>query len=613
MPDSRRYIAHYVKYFNIRAPSSSAQAFVLLVLGAIFGVFSSAIINMQNLAGNYAQVTVSGLSSGIIVISVPALLAVLVLKVAKRRMQLKHAMLTTLIITIVYAFLFFLNSAVFSLTRNAALDYLLLLLMNAGIYSYWFFMGRVVIGKEKSAIPIAAVQPVLNVIFYVSLAQYRLGIGVALGTTLIKLFAGMAVFLLASYALLYFLDRPSRRLLEASGMKVVTSMVGQWLYDLTNDVSVVGYGAGIKRDLNIEMLALRGRRGYKGLFLNPDIHFGPFRGVGGSIAPARLGDMLVKRYGAAPFVLHSPLDVQDNPISTSQVYKIAKQVEGMMGDSKRSFDRAYGNFTIGQDGRCRATNITVGDTSLFLLSKAPYVTEDMSREVGMQLAKVARSDGRNAILVDAHNSRFEYASSEELDGIQKGNRYVRHYEEAIRRAMKSGAKRNLRFGAAYKRLAQVLGRPADMGEGYTGVCVFRFGKRRFCLVYFDANNMLPNFREKIAAHIMDKFGMQSELCTTDTHFINTVAYGASNSLGRHTQVDKMIQALDPLIQKALDDTEPVSYAYKKVKMSNFPVWGDKADALIERAGRDARRILKFYVPLIVIAASIVAAVVIYVV
>jgi putative membrane protein len=365
----------------------------------------------------------------------------------------------------------------------------------------------------------------------------------------------------------------------------------------------------------MEVLMLKGKSGLKGIFVNPDMHYGPFHGVGGTVAPLQIGDMLLRKYNAAPFVLHGLLDIQDNPIMTSQVYTVTKRIESVISETRFSeFSRAEGSLCIGEDGRCRALNIRIGDSGLLIFSKAPHVTEDIKRSVGMILRQTASSAGiDNAIMIDAHNSRFETAGAEELRGVYDRSPYVKCYENAIRRSALGGAAKEMRFGASHSKLATALRNPKDIGEGYTSVCIFKFGSRKFCLIYFDANNMLPEFRSTLLSHIKDKYNIEAELCTTDTHSINTVSYTASNALGRHTSAEMVMPVVDSLINKALKNVEPVSYAYKKADLDNFPMWGARADALIEATSREVKRMLKYVVPVVLVLALIIAAWVIYVV
>ncbi len=613
MADSRRYITHYVKYFTMQAPSVTTQVLVLLLLGGAAGGFASVIIHLQGATDGLLQVVLSGLSSGVLVVSLPALLTVAVIKSIRRRMLLRHAMLSTLLITSVYAILLFIGSASFALTRNATLSYIFLLAINAAIYGYWLFVGKFLIGGLRKMALVAATQPVLNILFYLPLGKYILSFSAPLNLTLIKLFAGMVVFLAVGYFFIYLIDRPSKKILEASGLNVMISMVGQWLFNLTNDVSVLGQGAGVRRDLNIDVIALKNKDGYAGIFVNPDVHFGPFHGSGGSVVPLSMGKMLADRFGATPFVLHGPLDIQDNPISTVQAYSLAWEAE--RGIRKmNNFSKAYGGLAQGASGACRAINIGIGNTHIFLLTKAPHVTEDMTREVGMHLRQVAEGVSRgNSIIVDAHNTRFESAGAEELSGVHAGSEYVARYEKAIRNTENARWNNRLEFGAAHKRIAGALGGPKDLGEGYTSACVFKFGRRRFCMIYFDANNMLPGFREKLIDHVRKTFRMEAEVCTTDTHSLNTLSSTARMALGRKTNANSVMPVVDALIKSAMANIKPVSYAYRSIRVKNFSVWGDKAEMLIERTGAEVRRMVTYVGPLVVVLAFIVAAWVIYVV
>jgi putative membrane protein len=612
MADSREYITRYVKYFNLKAPSSFAQTMILFLIGAIAGIISS--IEIHGGVVDLAGISVSGMSTGIFVISIPALLTVVLLKTAKRTLKLKHAMLSVMLITVPYALLIMIDSFIFYKTANLIIAYLFLILVNAGIYGYWFIVSKFLIGRRNLVIFLSAVQPVINVLFFIPMEGYLLNTSLPLALTLVKLSAGMVVFLVTGYAFLFIIDRPVKRTLETSGVNILSAMVGQWLFNFTNDVKVVGYGAGVKRILNMELLMLRGKKSFKGIFVNPDIHFGPFQGVGGSVAPLQIGDLLVRKYNSAPFVLHGTLDIQDNPIITSQVYSITKKAESIIGETKeREFEKAYGTLGLGEDGRCRAVNLKVGNSGLLILTKAPYVTEDMTREVGMSLKSAALDAGlKNSILVDAHNSRFESATADELRGIQKGNPYIAHYQKAIEMSA-ARDKERVSFGAAYGRIASQLNNPKDIGEGYTSVCIFKFGRKKFCLFYFDANNVLPQFRNELLEHVRKKYGMDCELCTTDTHSINTISKSASTSLGRYTKAEKAIPVLDAMVKKALKDIEPVSYSYKKGDLVNFPVWGSEADKRIEQTSNEVKRMLKYVTPVLVVFAFIIAAWAIYVI
>ena len=609
MPDRNRDITHFTRYFDISAPESSSGVLILLIIGAISGFVSAAFLHWN--IDHLTTLFIYGASSGIIIISLPAILTVILTKALNRRIPLKHMFFAAVGISISYAFIVILNSAIFAFLHNYVVAYVLLLAGNAGLYGYWFMLNRILMDRKKSLIIMASIQPVLNVLFYIPVSPHLLSLNVPAGVVLLKLWAGMLVFMGVSYAILYLMDRPAKKVLSISSVDLFSSMVNQWLYDVAKDVSILS-NAGTKRDVDVDVLALKGEKGYRAVFVKPDIHYGPFQGVGGAVSSRLIGDEIARQYNAVPFIMHGAVTMDDNPISSSQVRLISKSVkETLDGYNVQAFRKASGGVSIGQEGQCRAINIGIGNVSIVALSKAPLVTEDIERDVGLQLAGLAGSNGRNIMLVDAHNSRFESANYSELRGVYNGSRYVAKYTKAIRAALNMHAASGLRFGCSTIRLSEKL-RGNDIGDGFTSVAIFEFGKRRYCILHFDANNMLPSLRSQILGHVRTRFGLDSEVLTSDTHSVNSIAQSASNVLGRHTQPEELIHILDGMISTATDNMEPVRYAYSRITMKAFKVWGKGSEDVLAKVGRDIIKTGKRKVPFIIVAGFIIAAWIIYI-
>lgn len=610
MPDQINDVTRFSRYFNIEAPSSLVQALLFVVLGVATGIISNLFTHMHSGATLYASL-LSGASLGIIAITVPSILTVIFLKAMKRHMKLKHAFFGVLAISLLYSCFFILDSLIFAITHDYTIAYLMIILINAFIYGYWFLINRVVMNQRRSQIFTSAFQPVLNVLLFIPLSGYLFSVNVPIGTTLIKLWSGMLVFMVIGYAILYVMDRPAKRALKVSGVDIITAMVNQWLYDITKEVEVF-HGAGVKRDVNIDIIALRGRRGLKAVFVNPDIHYGPFHEIGGSVATEHMGRKIEESTGAVPFIMHGAVSFEDNPVSARQIYGLSGMVAAQVASMPRSaFRNATGSLLFGRDGPCRAIAVSIGESSILTLTKAPLVTEDIDKSVGRHLAELASERLGNVTLVDAHNSRSESANADELRGVYPGSRYVHMYENAIRRMAKGRRGRSqLLFGSHAERISKRL-KGRDLGPGYTSVGIFQFGKKRFCMVYFDANNMSPGFREEVIRYIKGRFGAAAELYTTDTHSVNTIALPASNVLGRETRASEMTPILGEMISQALGNMEKVSYARARATAKGFKVWGKGTDDVLLRVSREVIRSGKRTVPIIIAAGFIIAAWVIY--
>ena len=608
MADKAKDVIHYTDYFNLTAPRITIQVLLFIIAGGIAGILSSFfILGSISLTG-----VLLGAGSGIMVITVPGFLTAILLKSMKRRIQMKHAMFATLAPGGVYALFIMLDAAATFLFKDYRIAYLLFIVINAGLYCYWFLINKVAIGQGKGSIFTAAIHPVLNILFFIPLQVYILNLGVSLDQALVKLYGGMIVFLAISYIILYLLDRPAKKVLNVSGVSIFSTMLEQWLYNFIKDTNVFG-NTGTGRDVDVDIVAFKSGKDCKAVFVKPDIHYGPFSEIGGSVATQYLGNVINSAYGASPFVLHGAVNSSDNPTSSDQIREMGQEIKKEIDKiGKDDWKKVKGRISFGKSGPCRVINIGLGNLKFLALTKAPLVTEDIDREIGISFEKIAGKEGE-VILIDAHNSRFESASGDELRGIYSGSKYVKMYAAAIQKSMHAGKEAPLRFGASCMKLSDILKEYKDVGKGFTSVAIFEFGKRRFCMVYFDSNNMLPGFREDIIKHIRKKFGLDVELFTTDTHSVNSIALPASNALGRQTQPAKILPVIDQLIDEAIEDLGEVRVAHKKIVFKGLRVWGSGAEESIIKASREVIRVGKRVVPFVIVAGFILAAWIIYII
>ncbi len=614
MPDGKSDITHYSNIFSKSSPPIRVQAVVILLIGLLAGAAADMAVHYSLLGPlTIGRFAFAGASAGVLLISVPALLTAFLIKAMRRRLKLKYVMLLASFIAAVYAVFVIADTVIFALLRNYTLAYVVLVLANAGVYCYWFFVEKFVMARRKMAVFTATIHPLINIFFFIPLGSYVLDVTVPPQMLLLKLYAGMTVFMLVGYLSLFVIDRPMKKEMNISSAMLFTVMLNQIVYDFNFlDLNFLGSDAGMKRDVGVDVLALRGKSRLKAVFVRPDIHYGPFANVGGSIATEHLGKMLADRYRAAPFILHGAVNLNDNPISTSQVYRLGWQIDNHLRNMK-SFRRGTGSIGIGSDGVCSAINVRIGDVSLLTLTKAPMVTEDMERPVGQYLEDIAKEGGYKVILVDAHNSRSESASAEELEGIKVGSKYIVAYEKAIKRSMAARKSTRFRVGVAHQKIRPLLGNPRDLGDGYTSACIFESAGRKFGIVYFDANNIRPEFREALLKHVKSIFNIDLEVCTTDTHSVNSIALNASNTLGRFTRVEEMYNIIDSMVALAINDLEPVRYNFERLTVKNFKVWGQNSEETLTKVGRQVVTRTKYAVPFIIAAGFIVAAWIIYIV
>ncbi len=607
MKGRKKSFSDYATYFNLKLPNSAVLLLYLIIIGAVAGAVSTAVVHYSH-SGSIYRVLLYGAGNGFMVITLPALLTIILLKVVKRRLRARHALFATLVVSVIYALFIIIDALSYSVLNSAPLEYVILLLGNAVVYGYWFIVGKIVIGQKKSAVITASFQPLLNVLLYLPLGGYILAIALPVNLVLIKLYGGIAVFLAIGYATIYLLDRPGKKALDTKPIEIFSLMTEQVLYNITRNPNPV-LAKGEKRSIGIDVLLLKGRK-KSSVFVKPDLHYGPFAGAGGSSLPESLGSIILNGQGAVPFIMHGAVNIDDNPLYVHQIDDMQERISAYsQGLCKRKAGRAYGGIGYGSSGRCRAIGIRINDAQLMLLSKAPYVTEDIARGVGKRLETAAGSSG--IILIDMHNSRFESAPEEELKGVYEGSKYELSYYNAIKAASyRRGPRARMAFGSSCARLKLVLNRK-DLGTGYTSAGVFSFGKRRLCIIYFDANNMLPGFRKNVISYVKSTFGIDTDVCTTDTHSVNTITLSASNSLGRHTKESEIYPHLHKLVSDAIANSEYVDAAYGRISMDGFYTWGEHSFENILKMAVDVGRTAKHVLPFIIVAGFIIAAWVIY--
>ncbi|MDE1834427.1 MAG: DUF2070 family protein, partial [Candidatus Micrarchaeota archaeon] len=212
----KRDLTRYSDYFTVSIPNSQIQALSILLLGILAGGVASLIVHWGT--GNTTSIMTLGASSGILIISVPAFLTVLLIRIVRRKMKMKHAMFAVLAISAAYAAFMVIDASVYHFLNNGALAYVLLILVNAGIYGYWLVINKIAVGQKKSAIITSQVQPVLNVLMFLPFGGYLLNVAVPVDIAIIKLFAGILVFLIMGYLAIYLLDRPAKKNLYVSSI-----------------------------------------------------------------------------------------------------------------------------------------------------------------------------------------------------------------------------------------------------------------------------------------------------------------------------------------------------------------------------------------------------------
>ena len=133
MPDEKRDVTRFTKYFGIRLPSVNVLTVLIILIGIASGILGELILSNSL---PVISLLLYGSSIGITLISFPAILTALLLKVMKRTLKLKHAMVAVIVITLTYAAFFIISAFTYELTKSYAVAYIPILLSSAGPMSF---------------------------------------------------------------------------------------------------------------------------------------------------------------------------------------------------------------------------------------------------------------------------------------------------------------------------------------------------------------------------------------------------------------------------------------------------------------------------------------------
>ncbi|MDE1856663.1 MAG: DUF2070 family protein [Candidatus Micrarchaeota archaeon] len=600
-------VLKYTGIFYKRLPGSIVLLALVLLLSVGVGIAAVALLHnpQGGIPSELPYILVNGSLTGLMLIMMPTVLTVLFVKMLRRYVAVKYILLIAMMGALAYAVYILIGSEIYHV-GGTSLATVVVLVGDASIFGWWFFISKVILGKRKQAILFAVVQPTLNVLFYIPASVFVFSLRTPLQLLLIKLYAALFIFMIVSYSLVYIFDSPIKRNLGFGGIDAFSQMLQSWLFDI-NVSKPFAPSFGTPTDIEAHTLVARRRDGTpKAVFFMPEIHFGPAGSIGGSNFPYLLERYISTRYKATPFILHCPVNEDNNPVSSTQISKLYAALDSGIRDAKPSGSGI--SYRSIRNGTSTLANMRFGNVSMVTLTRAPNVTEDLDPDVGIMFKKLLNDKLGKAILVDAHNSRLESASAEELAGVKFDSKVMNEYMGAI--GMMGGGRghssKRVMLGTASIDLYSRLGPLSDIGPGSVNVAIFMFNSSKRAIIEFNSNNMLPSVRNAIVSRLKKVYGIDAELYTTDTHCINSLGRDVSNVLGRSTSTAKLLGIVEEAVGNALKNAEEVRIAYSWQTMKNFVVWGKNVKEKLFSVVSSVLAIAKFLVPTIIAMGFVIA-------
>ncbi len=594
----------YSNIFSKRLPGTYILFSILLLESIVIGMASVALLHYKDLSALYSYILTSGTLAGLIAILLPTILTVVLMKMIRSKIGIKHLLFIAMIGSISYS-VFILLSSILFIFFGIGIASIAILVGDASIFGWWFFMNKIVLGLKRKTVPVALIHPTLNVILFIAASGFIFRFATPFKFLIIKLYAGIFIFMIVGFILLYMFDRPFKKSLGVGGVDVFAGMLQNWLFDV-NLASPFSAKLGIKEDVETNTIVLkRNNKSIKCVFFIPEIHFGPAGTLGASNFPYILEKYANKKYNSGAFIMHTAVTAERNPVSSSQVGKIRYALDnGVRGTRENGNGMSY---SFGKSGSSNVAKISLGKVSIVTFSRAPYVTEDIAGDAASLFKRTLKAKYGESILIDAHNSRYESASDAELEGIKHGSRFMKEYMEAIEKIKTMHKSKSIRVGTGKIEIYEKTGKPKDLGMGNLNVAVFSFNGFRHAMIQFNSNNILPSLRGEIISHVRKRFGIGSEVYTTDTHFVNSIEHTVENVLGRYTKFRKIAPLLDIAMESALYSIEPVKVYHKTVVVKRFSIWGPAPGEHLVKITNSVVAKARILSPIIILSGFIAAA------
>jgi len=381
------------------------------------------------------------------------------------------------------------------------------------------------------------------------------------------------------------LFRVSNIFQEATGMggyPFIRAFVLSMLTDGNDDLIESYFNrVGIKSDVKIQYLIIRSKekKKLKGLFIIPNIHFGPFKTCGSSDLPEHIYKAFPDIHGTT--VYHTTNTHAQNLTTQLEVDKVLNKIKEdvtVVAESSSSiWISEVVDFSRKISNSAKLIGMVIDQTPLLFLTRHPLPSDDIQVEVGDKIRNFAKKQGFNEVItIDSHNSIIGDEILIELDSIESNDLIDVAKKFIVKNKPEITEKTNLLYGVAKDPITEYSEKD---GIGFGGIVVHLFknasNNQKTVLIHFDGNNAFLEIRSFILNMLQNQGIEKGEITTSDSH---TVARQFSNRgyspIGDKIKIDFILKKLNRLIEEAETDLEPVEFLYKD-SYQDVKIWGDQ--------------------------------------
>jgi putative membrane protein len=536
----------------------------MIILGLLFGFLV-----------NLGQPLEKAVIDGLMLLTLPAFLSSVVIKLLIRKMPFRRIAATALAGEAVYSIAYGINLLL--LDVNPIWAQLVILVGSALVFVFWYVIARFVFVLKYRSILFAMIQLLFYLFFLGSNQVISSEPFIELAT---KTYVSSFVLLAALVIFFFIINAPMKKSFGIRSTDAMSYFFGQWLYN-NKEMEKALEQVGEPAKTLVSLMAFK-RKNDTVFFVTPYVHYGPFGNLGGSEFSHLIAKKMDNKYKSKTFVFHGTVTHDLNPVSSSEISKILSAVDSSLESAV--YKDAKVSISSGAMKECKAQALSIGDSALISLSRAPKTTEDINLGLGLSLIYEAQKHVSNAMVVDQHNSETGEITSFE-PGSQIGYRYLNALGNSLtaKKSMKP-----LKIGVSMRSVQSDV-------IGGAGIKVAAFPD--YTIILIDSNGITPKFKERIEVDVKKIMGGAVGVFTTDTHQTNMIK-GVLNPLKNEKNILSTIQDAAKEAKKDMKDAK----FYSDSRWFDINVLGAKQSIELISTINSIVAVAKITLPLILIGA-----------
>ncbi|MBD3198217.1 MAG: DUF2070 family protein [Candidatus Lokiarchaeota archaeon] len=365
------------------------------------------------------------------------------------------------------------------------------------------------------------------------------------------------------------------KFIRAFVLSMITQGNDQMIENLFDDI-------GVLAEIRIQYLLIRSSLDKKllGIFIIPNVHFGPFKTCGSSDLP----EYIYKSFENIPgiTVFHTTTDHTENLTSQKEVDKITAKIQKdlkiLQNAEEQNWIEFISEFKRIKLNSAKVYGFKVEKTPLLFLTRHPLPSDDIESTIGHKINEYTKSLGfTDPIIIDSHNSILGdevliKENSEEAKELFEGTKKILNKFNRTEEQDKG----KILYGVAKDRFINYK-KKDGIGNGGMTLHLFmnELTGEKNAILHFDANNAFPDIRNQVLNFLSKKGIKDAELTTSDSHSVAVQFTKRGYSpLGERIKIDIILKKLEKLLHTAEKNLLLSEFLYDSSTLKDIKIWGD---------------------------------------